>query len=147
MDRSVHQQAFDTIKSLMSKPPVLFLPDGKGRYILCSDTSKTHAGSSLWQIQQAKPRLIGFASKKLPEACKNYSITELEMTGLLYNMKLWQWYLGKKNFDAIVDHKCIPYILQSKHPPTTNRIVRLLQELNRFDFHLYYVKGKDMILS
>ena len=142
-----HQQAFDTIKSLMSKPPVLFLPDGKGRYILCSDTSKTHAGSSLWQIQQAKPRLIGFASKKLPEACKNYSITELEMTGLLYNMKLWQWYLGKKNFDAIVDHRCIPYILQSKHPPTTNRIVRLLQELNRFDFHLYYVKGKDMILA
>ena len=142
-----HQEAFDTIKKLMAKPPVLFLPDEKGRYILCSDTSKTHAGSSLWQIQGTKPRLIGFASKKLPTACQNYSITELEMTGLLYNMKLWQWYVGRKNFDAIVDHACIPHIMKSKNLPTTNRIIRLIQELQRFDFHLYYVKGKDMILA
>ena len=142
-----HQKAFDKIKELMTKPPILFLPDGLGRYILCSDTSKTHCGSSLWQIQGKHTRLIGFASKKLPTACQNYSITELEMTGLLYNMTLWRWYLGKKNFDAVVDHRCIPHILKSKNPPTTNRIIRLLQAYENFDFHLYYIKGKDMILA
>ena len=35
------------------------------------------------------PRLIGYASKTLPQAARNYSITELEMTGLLMNIHAW----------------------------------------------------------
>ena len=73
----VHQKAFEEIKELLMKPPVLHLPRPVGRFILYCDTSKTHTGSSLWQIQDGKPRLLGYASKSLPEACKNYSVTEL----------------------------------------------------------------------
>ena len=61
-------------------------------------------------------------------------------------MENWKFYLGKKDFDAAVDHRAIPYIMQSKELPTTDRIIRILQRLARFNFHLYYVKGKDMIL-
>ena len=68
------------------------------------------------------------------------------MTGLLVNMENWKFYLGKKDFDAAVDHRAIPYIVESKELPTTDRIIRLLQRMARFNFHLYYVKGKDMIL-
>ena len=141
-----HQKTFDTIKQQLAKAPVLSLPDGIGRYTLYSDTSKTHAGSALWQMQKGRNRLIGYASKSLPKACANYGITELEMTGLMVNMENWRFYLGKKDFDAAVDHRAIPYIMQSKELPTTDRIIRLLQMLARFNFHLYYVKGKDMIL-
>ena len=35
-------------------------------------------------MQDGKPRLLGYASKSLPNACQNYSITELEMTGTSY---------------------------------------------------------------
>ena len=38
-----------------------------------------HTGSSLWQMQDGKPRLLGYASKSLPDACQNYSVTELEI--------------------------------------------------------------------
>ena len=143
---TLHQQAFDEIKGLLAKLPVLTLPDGMGRYTLYSDTSKTHAGSALWQMQQGQNKLIGYASKSLPKACVNYGITELEMTGLLVNMENWKFYLGRKDFDAAVDHRAIPYIMKSKELPTTDRIIRILQRLGRFNFHLYYVKGKDMIL-
>ena len=61
-------------------------------------------------------------------------------------MENWKFYLGKKDFDAAVDHRAIPYIVESKELPTTDRIIRLLQRMARFNFHLYYVKGKDMIL-
>ena len=142
----LHQTTFDTIKQQLAKAPVLSLPDGIGRYTLYSDTSKTHAGSALWQIQKGRNRLIGYAGKSLPKACANYGITELEMTGLMVNMENWRFYLGKKDFDAAVDHRAIPYIMQSKELPTTDRIIRLLQRLARFNFHLYYVKGKDMTL-
>ena len=36
--------------------------------------------------------------------------------------------------------------MKAKHAPPTGRISRLLFGLNQFTFHLYYVKGKDMIL-
>ena len=141
-----HQKTFDTIKQQLAEAPVLNLPDGIGRYALYSDTSKSHVGSALWQMQKGRNRLIGYASKSLPKACANYGITELEMTGLMVNMENWTFYLVKKDFDAAVDHRAIPYIMQSKELPTTDRIIRILQRLARFNFHLYYVKGKDMIL-
>ena len=97
-------------------------------------------------MQQCQNKLIGYASKSLPKACVNYGITELEMTGLMVNMENWKFYLGRKDFDAAVDHRAIPYIMKSKELPTTDRIIRILQRLGRFNFHLYYVKGKDMIL-
>ena len=130
----------------MVSPPILTLPTHTGRYILHSDTSKTHAGSALWQIQNGKPRLIGYGSKSLPKACADNGITELEMTGLMYNMLTWKFWLGKKDFDAAVDHAAIPHIRKAKHAPPTGRIGRLLFGLSQFTFHLYYVKGKDMIL-
>ena len=59
----LHQENFDKIKKQMASPPVLTLPTSTGRYILYSDTSKLYAGSALWQIQNGKPRLVGYASK------------------------------------------------------------------------------------
>ena len=50
----VHQKAFEEIKELLIKPPVFHLPRPGGRFILYCDTSKTHTGSSLWQIQDGK---------------------------------------------------------------------------------------------
>ena len=65
---------------------MLHLPHNKGRFQLYSDTSKFAMGSPLYQIQNGKPKLLTYVSKRLPEAAKNYSITELEMCGLVINM-------------------------------------------------------------
>ena len=140
------QEAFEQVKELLIKPPVLHLPRPGGRFILYCDTSKTHTGSSLWQMQDGKPRLLGYASKSLPDACKNYSITKLEMTGLVINIHLWKHLLLRVEFDSAVDHRALPYIMKSKNLPATGRIIRLLEHLAGYSFNLYYVKGKDMIL-
>ena len=46
------------------------MPNHEGRFHLYSDMSKFAAGSALYQIQNGKPRLIAYASKRLPEAVK-----------------------------------------------------------------------------
>ena len=141
------QTAFEEIKSRLQKPPNLHLPDGKGRFYLYSDTSKYATGSALYQIQNGKPKLIAYASKRLPEAARNYSITELEMCGLAINIASFAHLLKKVDFDAIIDHLALVHILKSKTEPTTSRIKRLLDVLSAYSFNLYYMKGKDMILS
>ena len=98
-------------------------------------------------MQEGKAKLIGYASKTLPEACSRYSVTELEMTGLLVNMNLWKNLLKHREFDAAVDHVAVTQILKAKTEPATTRIMRLLDRLSAYSFNLYYVKGRDMILA
>ena len=111
-----------------------------------SDTSKFATGSALYQIQNGQPRLIAYASKRMPEVAKNYSITELEMCGLAMNIATFS-HLLKVDFDAIVDHLAITHIMRSKAEPATTRIKRLLELLSPYSFNLYYIKGKVMVLS
>ena len=123
------------------------MPDKVGRFQLYSDTSKYATGGALYQIQNGKPKLIAYSSKRLPEAAHNYSITELEMCGLAINIASFAHLLRKVDFDAVVDHLAITQIMRSKVELATNRIKRLLEVLSAYSFNLYYIKGKDMILS
>ena len=68
----MHQEASEQVKIKLLKLPVLHLPDNRGRFQLFSDTSKTAAGSTLYQIQNGNPKLIGYTSKRLPPAAVNY---------------------------------------------------------------------------
>ena len=83
----------------------------------------------------------------MPEAAKNYSITELEMCGLAMNITTFSHLLKKVDFDGIVNHLAITHIMRSKAEPATTRIKRLLELLSPYSFNLYYIKGKDMVLS
>ena len=104
-------------------------------------------GTTLYQIQNGQPKLIAYASKRMPEEAKNYSITELEMCRLAMNITTFSHLLKKVYFDAVVDHLAITHIMRSKAEPATTRIKRLLELLSPYSFNLYYIKGKDMVLS
>ena len=113
------QDAYEEIKSRMQNPPVLNMPDRKGRFIPYSDTSKLATGSMLYQFQDGKPRLIAYVSKRMHEATKNYSITELEICGLAINIATFSHLFRKVDFDAVVDHLAIIHIMKSKMEPAT----------------------------
>ena len=140
------QEAFEEIKRRLVKAPVLHMPNHEGRFHLYSDTSKFAAGSALYQIQNGKPKLIAYASKRLPEAVRSYSITELELCGLANNIASFSIFLKRVHFDAI-DHLALTHRIKSKTEPATTRIKRLLELISSYSFNLYYMKGKDMILS
>ena len=116
------QDLFIEIKHRLVKPPVLHMPNKTGRFLLYSDTSKYATGSTLYQIQGGKPKLIAYASKRLPEAAKNYSVTELELCGLAINVASFAHLLKRVDFDAIVDHLALTHIIKSKAELATTRI-------------------------
>ena len=116
----------------VTKTSILNRPDKIGRFQLYSDTSKYATGSALYQIQNEKPKLIAHASKRLPGAAHNYSITELEMCGLAINIASFAHLLRKVDFDAVVDHLAITQIIRSKVESATTRIKRLLEVLGSY---------------
>ena len=114
------QTAFDEIKSGLQKPPVLHSPDAKGRFHLYWRSIKLTMCSTLYHIQNGKPKLIVYASKRLPDVTKNYSITELEMCGLAINIVSFAHLLKRVAFVTIVDYLALVHILKSKTETSHN---------------------------
>ena len=98
------QDSFEEIKCRLIKLLVLHMPNKTCRFHLYSDTSKFATGSTLYQIQIGKPKLIEYASKRLPEAMKSYSIIEPELCGLAINIARFSHLLKRVDFDAFEDH-------------------------------------------
>ena len=118
------------------------MPNKRGRFHLYSDTSMSATGSALYQIQKGNPKLIAYASKRLPEAAKSCSITELELHGLAINIASFSHLLKRVDFDAFVDHLALLHIIKSKTEQAMMRIKRLLELISSYSFNLYYMKGK-----
>ena len=73
--------------------------------------------------------MAAYTGKRLPKASRKNSITESEMCGLAINIASFAHLLKTVDCDAIVYHLALTHIIMSK--------VELL----------YYIKGKDLILS
>ena len=141
------QQSFDIIKIMLTKPPVLRMPDTKGMFRLMSDTSIIATGAALYQFQDNNFHIVGYNSKKLPGAAKNYSITELELFGLVINIYAFRQLLSHVYFECYCDHSAITYILSSKRKIATRRIQKLIEELMQFNFSIYYLPGAKMHIA
>ena len=70
-----------------------------------------------------------------------------KLCGLAINITSFLHLLKRVDFDAIVDHLALTHIIKNKMELVTTRIKRLLELISSYSFNLYYMKGKDMVLS
>ena len=63
------------------------------------------------------------------------------------NIASFSHLLKRVDFDTTVDPLALTHIIKSKAEPATTRIKRLLKLISSYSFNLYYIKGKDMMLS
>ena len=78
---------------------------------------------------------------------RNHSITEFELCGLAINMASFSHLLKRVDFNAIIDLLSLTHNMKSKAEPANVKIKRLLELIISHSVHLYYMKGKDMVLS
>ena len=141
------QKAFDDIKKDVTNAPVLLMPNSTGHFVLVSDTSKIGCGAALYQKQRGKYHLVAYYSKRLPEAETNYSISELELTGVMANVAAFKHLLRNANFHVYCDHSALVHILKAKREPTTLRLKKLIENISEYKFDIYFLKGKEMHIS
>ena len=63
------------------------------------------------------------------------------------NQGVVQFRNGSDEIAQLRKDKAVAQIMKAKTEPATTRIMRLLDRLSAYSFNLYYVKGRDMILS
>ena len=123
------------------------MPNGTGHFVLVSDTSKIGCGAVLYQKQKGKYHLITYYSKKLPEAVERYSISELELTGVMANVVAFKHLLRNANFHVYCDHSALVHILKAKRELPTLRFKKLIENLSEYRFDIYFLRGKEMHIS
>ena len=94
------QCSFDSLKQLLSEPPVLAYPDFDRPFILHTDASVKGLGAELQQEGEVgKNHPVAYTRRTLSNHEKNYGITDLETLGVV-------WALG--HFRAyLVGHACV----------------------------------------
>ena len=141
------QQAFDSIKKDLTNPPVLVMPNDKGHFVLVSDTSTIGCGAMLYQMIDGEYRVVAYYSKKLPEAVRRYSISELELTGMLANITSFKHILRNVDFTVYCDHSALVHIIKAKRESPTLRLQKLVEHLMDYKFSIKFLKGKEMFVT
>ncbi|GFX46350.1 retrovirus-related Pol polyprotein from transposon 297 [Trichonephila clavipes] len=93
------QKAFDMVKAVIMKAPVLKLPDFKKPFELFTDASSIGLGTVLNQEQ----RPVVFASCTLSSAERNYTVTERECLAVVWALNKFRTYLGSLPIKVIMD--------------------------------------------
>ena len=135
----VTQEAFDTLKELLCKEPILQYPDFNRAFILTTDASDFAIGGILSQGEIGHDLPIAYASRVLNAPEKNYSTIEKELLAITYCVNHFRPYLYGKKFTLVTDHQPLTWLHRVKDP--TSRLVRWRLKLEEYSYDIIYKKG------
>lgn len=138
------QQAFESIKKVLTSGPFLVHPDMSKRFRLITDASGVGLGAVLAQLDdKGKERIITYAGRVLNEAEKNYSTSERELLAVKWAVRKFDCYLYGTPFDVFTDHRPLVHLKTSRNP--SNRMLKWILELEEYDITYHYRPGKHNV--
>ena len=140
---SSQQQAFDAIKKLITKAPVLAYFDKTKSSVIQADASKKGLGAVL--LQDGKP--VIYTSRSITETEKNYSNIERELLSVVFALERLHHYVYGYTVIVQTDHLPLVSIWKKSIAASSARLQRLLLRLSQYDIDIQYLKGKDNIIA
>ena len=135
------EKAFRTLKDRLTNYPVLRLPEANKTFILQTDASDKGLGAILSQEFEDGKFPIAYASRKLLDRERNYSVIEKECLAIVWGIEKFHIYLYGAKFILETDHAPLTYLHSAK---TLNpRIMRWALRLQPYHFRLRAVKGRE----
>ena len=101
------EQSFQELKNYLIISQVLTLPTTGTGYIVFSDASRQGLGCVLMQ----NGRVIAYASRQLKKHETNYPTHDLELTAVVFTLKIWRHYLYGETCQIFTNHKSLKYLL------------------------------------
>ena len=134
----VEQNAFDTMKRIISREVLLSYPDFSKPFEIHTDASHTQLGAVISQDN----RPIAFYSRKLNLAQTRYTTTERELLAIVETLKEFRNILLGQQIIIHTDHKNLTY-----KNFNTERVLRWRLILEEFGPELQYIKGDKNIVA
>lgn len=139
------QTAFNELKTAVCDKVTLMFPIEGAPFRLETDASDFAVGAVLHQIVDGKSRPLGFFSKTMGEAERNYQIYDKELLAVMLALQNWRHFLmGNDKFEIWTDHKNLQYF---REPQKLNRRqARWFTELSNYNFDLKHKPGSLNII-
>ena len=135
--------AFDTLKTKLSRSPILHLPNVEQEFILRTDASDTGIGAVLLQEHDGEKFPVAYASKKLLDRERAYSTIEKECLAMVWAVRKFDAFLYGREFVLEVDHQ--PLLAVRKSKVANGRILRWALFLQSYKFRIVAIKGKENV--
>ena len=130
------EQSFQELKSRLTMAPVLALPTSGVEYMVFSDGSRRGLGCVLMQ----DGRVIAYAYCQLKKHETNYPTHDLELTAVVFALKIWRHYLYGETCRISTDHKSLKYLLTQKELNLRQR--KWLELIKDYELIIEYHLGK-----
>jgi len=139
------ERTFVQIKNILSKEPILKLPDLERPFIVQTDASDESLGACLLQEYDGVKHPMMFASKKLLPREQNYSVSEREALAIIWAVNKFHRFLYIVHFVLESDHRPLEY-LQSTHSRNP-RLMRWSLALQPYHYTVRYISGSQNVVA
>lgn len=95
------EKSFQKLKERLTSSPILILPDPSKQFDVYCDVSYQGLGCVLIQVR----KVIACVSRQLKVHERNYPTHDLEITSIMFALKIWRHYLYGSKFTMLSDHK------------------------------------------
>ncbi|WVZ76151.1 hypothetical protein U9M48_024149 [Paspalum notatum var. saurae] len=135
------EEAFQTLKRLLTSTPVLAQPDVTKPFDVYCDAS----GNGLGYVLMQEGRVIAYASRQLRKHEANYSTHDLELAAVVHALKIWRHYLLGNTYHIYTNDKSLKYIFTQ--PELNMRQRRWLELIKDYDLEVPYHLGKANVAA
>ena len=131
------ERVFNTVKNLLTSPPILAYPDYSMPFELHVDARSRGLGAVLYQTQEDQKRVIAYVSRGLSKSEQNYHAHRLEFLELKWAVtEKFSDYLYGHKFSVYTNNNPLVYILTTaKLDATEHRWVSVLATYD-YDFFI-----------
>lgn len=137
------ENAFVTLKRLLTSNPILRLPNLEKRFTLRTDASDTGLGAMLLQDCDERKHPVAYASRKLLPRERRYSVIEKECLGLVWGVDKFAQYLLGRDFDVETDHQPLTCLAQKN--VANSRIMRWALLLQPYRMTIKAIPGRENV--
>ena len=100
------EKAFQELKRRLTSAPILIVSKGGQRYTVYCDSSNDILGCVLMQ----SGRVVTYGSRQLKNHEQNYPTHDMDLTAIVFALKIWHHYLYDEQFEVFSNHKSLKYI-------------------------------------